>query len=213
MNKPMSDKQFIRKASSRISADAFLDAYEAHIRETYPESVETVNQYRSGQMNPTQALDFVKEVAKQHMLAMMVTRAEESIRKSQTNKTEKAKSGIIGTGNCTCQLFVKETCERTGEFKIVLWVDHNGNHTFRAASYQDALRLVDRKQVDLSTSQYATIVMDVGGKPMTTRVERLDSMARFFKSRPGPVCKVRPQSAPLKQKMSVHNYVASFSRG
>lgn len=218
MEKPISDKQFVRKASSaRVSAMAFLDAYEEHIRATYPGAVVAIDLYRKGEMLPTPALEFVKQVAGQHILEGMVNRAEESIKKSQ-ERTEKkpsgSRSGSVGQGKYTCQLFCKVTNERTGESITELWTDHNGHHTFRAEVFQDALRLVDRKQVDLGNGQYATISQELpGGKILTTNVSRDDSVGRVLKVARGPVCKVKPTSAPLKQTMSVHNYVATFSRG
>lgn len=216
MDKVLSDKQFIRKAeSARVSALGFLEAYEEHIRSSYPEATVAIDMFKSGQMLPNPALEFVKQVVGQHILKSMTNRAEESMQK-QAKKEKKApsKSGSTGQGKYTCQFFCKVVNERTGDSQEHLWVDHNGNDTFRAETYQAAMRLVDRKLSDISHGLYATISQEIReGKMLTTRVDRNDAVARFLGVKRGPVCKVKPTSAPLKQTMSVHNFVATFSRG
>ena len=217
MDKPLTDRKFIRLASGKVSAEGFLEAYSAHITEHYPEAVVALDLYRSGQMLPTPCLAFVKEVVGQHILGQMITRADEKIAKDQEVKQKKEKkprSNSTGQGRYTCQLFEKITSERTGHSDVVLWVDHNGKDTFLADTYSAAERLCDRKQMDSLCGVYATITEELpNGKVLTTRVSRNDSVGRVLRQRPGSVCKVKPTSAPLKQVMSVHNYVATFSRG
>lgn len=215
----ISDKQFVRKASARISAIAFLESYEAHIRTNYPDAVVALDMYREGKLLPTPALEFVKQVAAKHILQGMINKAGESIKKHTSASARKSKSGStrtssIGQGKYYCQIFVKMVNERTRETSIEVFVDHNGHDTFRADTYSAAERIVDRKQTDVIHAQYATVSQELpSGKVLTTNISRDDSIARFLKAPRGPVCKVKPQSAPLKQTMSVHNYVATFSRG
>lgn len=217
MTKPLSDKQFVRAASGRVSAIGFLEQYEEHIRTNYPAAIAGMDKFKSGEMLATPALEFVKNVVRQHIHTGMVRKAEESIRKAHEPAKEKkasSKSGVSGNGKYSIQIFHKCTNERTGEFSIELFEDHNGIHTFQANSYQDAERISDRKLFNLATSSYATITSNLNnGKSLTTKVKRDDAIGRFLNVRAGAVCKVKPTSAPLKQTMSVHNYVATFSRG
>lgn len=214
MSKTLSDKQFIRKASGRVSAIGFLDAYEEHIRSNYPGAHPAMDAFKNGQMLPTPALEYVKKVVGQHILQGMVNRAEETIQKDKPKKRFIPKNGITGQGKYSVQFFVKNTHERTLETKIEVWTDDNGYHTFKAETWQAALRIADRKHVDILHGQYATISQEVSeGRFLTTRVDRDDSMARMLRPGRGPVCKVKPTSAPLKNLMHCKNDTCSFSRG
>lgn len=214
--KSLTDKQFLRKSSGRVSALGFLDAYEEHIRSTYPNANPAMDAFKNGQMLPTPALEYVKKVVGQHVLQSMVHRAEETIQAKEkpAKKRTTSKSGITGQGKYSVQFFAKETHERTLVSKVELWEDDNGHHTFRAETWQAALRLADRKHVDILHGQYATISQEISeGRFLSTRVDRNDSMARMLRPGRGPTCKVKPTSAPLKNMMSVHNDRCSFSHG
>lgn len=210
----ISDKQLLRKASAvKVIAHAFLDAYENHIRQTYKGADDTLDKYRSGNLKPTEALGVIKNVVAEHLLQVNIARAEESIRKQQVKRIP-AKSNVCGQGKFECILTIKITNERTRESEEAIFVDHNGHDTFRCQTYQDAIRLVDRKQVDMADGLYAIISNEIApGRMMKTQVMRGDSIARVLRAPKGPVSKSKPTSAPLKNYMHCHNDTCSFSRG
>lgn len=214
MDKPLSDKQFIRKASAvKVIADAFLNAYEDHIRATYKDAGTALDQFKSGEMRPNVALSFVKEVVAKHLLQTNIARAEESIRKQHQKKTP-SKSNVTGSGKFACIITIKVTNERTRECEEAVFVDHNGHDTFLCDTYQAALRLVDRKQADMPDALYSVISHELTpGRFLKTTIMRGDSIARFFRQPKGPVTKGKPMSASLKNYMHCHNDTCSFSRG
>ena len=214
MSKALSDKQFIRKASAvKVIAGAFLDAYENHIRTSYKGAHIALDQYRSGEMLPNVALEFVKNVVHEHILQNDIARAEESIKKQQV-KRPPPKTNVCGTGKYECVFIVKLVNERTLESEEIVFVDHNGYDTWKCNDFQSALRLVDRKQSEMANSVYATISQELApGRKLTTQVSRTDSTARHWKESKGPVVKGKPTSAPLKNFMSCKNDTCSFSHG
>ncbi len=196
-SKPLSDKQLLRKASSKITATDFLETYSEHIRATYPAAVPILDKLAAGEYLPTPTLEMLKHVIFASVLeGAKKAGAEARVREEKPAKT---RTGITGTGKYVCQIFVG------GE----LLTDKNGMHTFNVDLFQDAERLVDRKMVDIASDSFATITSG----DITTKVSRDDSLSRFFRERKGAVCKVKPTSAPLKNTMSCHQDTASFSHG
>lgn len=217
MEKPLSGKQLLRKASSKIAASAFLESYQEHIRENYPEAVEALDKWSAGKSAPGPTVETIKNVVATHLLEAMKRKANEDIEKAiarGNGRAAKSSSGESGTGRYACQFFVKNTIERTSESNIDLYTDKDGIHTFYVDTYQDAQNLVDRKQCDMTHAVHATITNKVG-KEITTIIRRDDSIARRMKQPKGPAVLNRGTglSKSLKSFMSCKQDTASFSRG
>lgn len=215
--KPLTHKQLIKKASSKISATAFLDSYAAHVRETYPEAIEVLDMVSSGTLLPTPALDAIKQIVQAHVVLGLQKKNQSVIEKFESNqdKPKRVASGTVGSGRYTIQFFVKVTNERTEVSSIELYTDKDGHNTFKAMMYQDAERLVDRRQNEMMNAVYAVISSDENGKALPIVIPRADSVARANKRGKGPSVRNAGtgMSKPLTSYMSVHNDTCSFSRG
>ncbi len=214
MDKVLSDKQLLRKASSKIAATAFLAQYQAHLRENFPETTELLDRYTKGEALPTPTVEVIKNVVAAHILENMKRSAEEAIAKAGARSATPKKSGSTGSGKYAIQFFVKNVTERTGESSVDLYTDENAVHTHYAETYNAAERMVDRKQSNLMHAVYAEIVNKVGVKIKTT-ISRDDSLSRFMKQRKGPACRDRGQGlgASMKPVMSCKQDTCSYSRG
>lgn len=213
MDKAPSDKQLLRKACAvKTIASAFLDAYENHIRTTYNGSTEALDKYRAGKLSAPEALTFVQGVVSEHLLQCNIMRAEESIKKQQ--RRPPPKTNVCGTGKYECIFTIKVTDERTREFEEVVFKDHNGYDTWKVNTFQEAMRLVDRKQTEMPDALYAIISQEIApGRHLKTQVMRGDSIARVLRMPKGPVSKSKPTSAEHKNYMHCKNDTCSFSGG
>lgn len=215
MDKVLSDKQLLRKASSKIAAAAFLAQYQEHIRENFPETTDLLDRYTKGEAMPTPTVEVIKNVVAAHILENMKKTAEEAIAKAiHSSKAPKKKSGTTGSGRYAIQFFVKNVTERTGEASIDLYSDENAVHTHHAETFHAAQNIVDRKLSNLMHSVYAEIVNKFGIVIKTT-ITRDDALSRYMKQRKGPACRDRGQGlgASMKPVMSCKQDTSSFSRG
>jgi hypothetical protein len=205
----LSDKQLLRKASSRCVPASFLSEFQEHIRATYPAAVEVLDKWSTGEYLPTPTLEMIKHI----IYASILENVKE--KSPRVAKPAKSKSGVSGSGRYSCQLFVKNvTNEKTGEHEVSLFTDHNGIHTFLVDTFQAAMNLVDRKQTQMGNSICANIA-NTYGKEITTVVHRDDSISRTMRAKKGPACRDNGQgfNKPFENFMSCHQDTASFSRG
>ncbi len=215
-DKTLTHKQLIRKASSKVSAKAFLDSYQAHIRTTYPESTEILDNVMNGSLLPTPALDAIKKIVQAHVVLGLQKKNAETIAKHEASKDKPQKQGgTLGSGRYSIQFFVKQTNERTSESTIEVYQDKDGNDIFAQEKYQDAERFVDRRQNEMTHAVYAVITSEENGKPLPIVIPRADSVARANKKSKGPAVRNAGtgQSKPFQNYMRAKNDTCSFSRG
>lgn len=212
----ISNKQLLRKMSSRISASAFLDAYKVHIAESYPESHTVLSQYNAGQLLPTPTLEALKQVIQTHITLNLQKKNKNLIEKFEEKKDKPAKKsdGISGNGRYFCRFFVKVPSERNYD-EVIQYINEDGYHTFCKDLYQDASRFIDRHQNEMENAIYATITSIENGKELTTVIPRSDSVARVMQKRGGPASRNRGigLSKSMASYMRAKNDTCSFSRG
>lgn len=215
--KALTHKQLIRKASSKVSAKAFLDAHSAYVRATYPEAGPVLEQFEAGSLLPSPTLDAIKVIIQNHIILALQAKNAKMIESFEADKDKPAKapSGTRGAGRYTVQFFVKVTNERTGESTIERFVNDDGTHSFLVPMYQDAMHLVDRKQNEMMDAVYASISSIENGKVMTTAIPRADSVARANKKGASPAMRKSStgMSKPMKSYARARNDTCSFSRG
>ena len=215
-DKPLTPKKLIRKASSKISAAAFIDAYRTHIRTNFPGAIDLLDQYESGGLLPTPTLQAIKQVIEAHIAEGARKKDQAAIAKFEANKDKpQAVKGSSGSGKYSVQFFIKSVNERTGDAIIELYYNKAGIHTFREDLYQKALGLVDRKQNDMSQSVYARIVSIENGKEMASVIPRAESIARINKVGRKPAMRnaATGNSKPQKNYPRARNDHFSVSRG
>lgn len=213
-DKLLTPKQLLRKASSKISAVAFLTAYQTHLRLNYQGSQEILDQYEAGKLLPTPTLLAIKQVVQAHIAENFLKKNAAAISKFESEK-DKPKSGAAGSGKYACQFFIKKVDERTGEMKIELFSNAEGKNTFRVSLYQQAMGLIDRRQNEMNDSVYGRIVSVENGKEIVSIIPRGDSIARINKKKGSAFTKNTSSgmSKPLKSYPRARNDRFSFSRG
>ena len=192
----MTNKMFLHRSNSKISAEAFLQQHREFLLSgelglfTSP----ILSKLEEKELMPTPALEEVRKVVLAHHLAEETRKAEASMTRAQEIKAPKNYQGEI----------------RSKDGLLLL---EKGFET-----PQDCERWLDRNLVDGEPECFgictASHVLDKEGAPLSVIIMRGDSIARVFRKGKSPVMKAQSKSAgKLSWGAKVKQSHASFSRG
>jgi hypothetical protein len=203
-DKPMTTKRFLKLASGKVSAQAFLTAHRTFLTtgELAPLASPILIKVDAGELLPTPALESISQVVLSHFMAQEIRKAEEKIAASQEREESSVKNWMVtifdSRGNIQTRVNDKgETVEL--------------QETFELASMAD--RWADRRLfLDCTSDCHA--VVEHTSLPVRTIVERQDAMARILKPSKGPVSKkMGTRDGKLSFGVKAKQDRASFSHG
>lgn len=197
----MTPRGFLHKASGKISADAFLAQHRAWLEsgELAPLTTPILRELDAKVTLPTPALEVIKMVVLNHMLAKEADKAEEAILNPAPAAKPKAWEATVYNAKGEIQSRTKEDGE-----------EEDLQKGFDSSS--DADRWSDRRLFDGASDWFAVVRHTT--MPLETTILRDDAIARILKQPRGPAMKSQAKSAgKLSFGVKVHNDRSVFSKG
>jgi hypothetical protein len=196
----MSPKGFLHKATTKAanSAEGFLAQHRAWLEtgDLAQFTSPILRKLDEKEILPTPALEAIKVIVLDHMIASEIRKGEEAIDKRENGAPVTPK-------NWTVTIYTSKGDE----------VQSKG---FELA--QEADRWADRRLFEGASDWYAVVnhatLLNKNGELLNTVILRNDAMARLFKQARGPVMKPKPTSGgKLSFGVKCGNDVAKFSHG
>jgi hypothetical protein len=201
----MTEKGFLHKSNGKIAADAFLAQHRAWLETGELAMVTTpiLRKLDDKEVLPTPALDEIRTVVFNHMIAKAAAKAEDSILNPKT-----------GGRSAAPKNWVSKILNEKGE--IQTRVTEKGETEELEKGFDlssDADRWSDRRLVECSSDCYAVVSHSM--MPIETIIRRDDAMSRIFKIAKGPSMKAQPKggSGRLSFGVKVKEDRARFSSG
>jgi hypothetical protein len=206
----MSPKGFLHKATTKAagSAMAFLAQHRAWLEtgELAKVTSPILAKVDSKDLMPTPALEEIKVVVLNHMIASEIRKGEEQMAAREAGPQSTPKNWIATI--------------YTAKGEVATRVNAKGEVEDLEESFdlsQEADRWTDRKLVEGAPDWFGVIThatMTVKGEPMATTVTRNDAMARVLAPAKGPVMKPQAKgTGKLSFGVKVHNDRSRFSNG
>jgi len=203
-DKKVTVKSWLRKASGKVSAEAFIAASREFLQtgELAPLTTPILAQVDSKALLPTPALENLQSVILSHYLAVELRKAEDKIAASAERADNAIKNWMVtifdSKGVIQTRVNDKgETVELQESFELASTADN----------------WADRRLFLDCTSDCHAIVAHTA-LPIETRVERGDAIARILKPTKGPVSKkMGSRDGKLSFGVKAIQSRASFSRG
>jgi hypothetical protein len=206
----MSPKGFLHKSTTKAaaSAAAFLAQHRAWLEtgELAKVTSPILAKVDSKDLMPTPALEEIKVVVLNHMIASEIRKGEEQMA-ARENGPESTPKNWIAT-------------IYTAKGEVATRVNAKGEVEDLEESFdlsQEADRWTDRKLVEGATDWFGVIThatMTIKGEPFSTTVTRNDAMARVLRVGKGPVMKPQAKgTGKLSFGVKVHNDRSRFSGG
>jgi hypothetical protein len=226
----MSPKGFLHKSTTKAaaSAAAFLAQHRAWLEtgELAKVTSPILAKVDSKDLMPTPALEEIKVVVLNHMIASEIRKGEEQMAAREAGPQSTPKNWIA-----TIYTAKGEVATRTKVWEEnVEVVNAQGERTIKKVQKsevedleesfdlsQEADRWTDRKLVEGATDCFGVIThatMTIKGEPFSTTVTRNDAMARVLRVGKGPVMKPQAKgTGKLSFGVKVHNDRSRFSGG
>jgi hypothetical protein len=202
-DKPMTEKAWLRKASGKVSAVAFIAASREFLQtgELAPLTSPILIQVDTGSLMPTPALESLSQVVLAHFIASEARKAEDKIAASQEREESSVKNWMVtifdSRGVIQTRVNDKgETVDLCESFDLCQ----------RASEWGDR-RLFDGGSDWTAVVEHVTLAV-------RTITERGDAIARIMKAKRGPVSKkVGSRDSRLSFGVKAVQSRASFSHG
>jgi hypothetical protein len=209
--RPLTIKSWLRKADSKVSADAFLKASRNFLEtsELVQISAPILLSLDAGEILPTPALESLKLAMLAHFQASELLKAEASLLRE---------SAPAPTQNYTATVYNVK-----GEIQVYqAGRDKQGQPIYKdlirnCLLPQEGMRFLDRTIAEGAPDWFGTLVSNViliDGEPLTEIVMRGDAMARMYPKAKGPMTKRQSKGdGKLSFGVRCKQDHASFSRG
>lgn len=216
----MTPKRFVTaKLSGRVSAEGFLSAHwDFLLGQEYLTPI--LEAYESKEVLPTPTLQMCQQAVLSHILEVSVNKgvAKATTKKTGTTVIRRKKDGAevdeseVPKGRYEVTVMCK-FYSRSGSCTVDVGKEKDKPAVFHADSYNDALRIADRKLCDRGDSVYAVII-NTHGKPIATNIQRDDAIARTFAPKAGPsTVRTGVSTSNLGFGIKAKNDRSHFSKG
>lgn len=218
----MTPKRFVTsKLSGKVSAEGFLSAHwDFLLGQEYLTPI--LEAYENKEVLPTPTVQMCQQAVLSHIMQLEVNKgvAKATTKKEPGTKViRRKKDGAevdeseVPKGRYEVTIMCK-FYSRDGSCTIdVGKVKDGAQAIFHADSYNDALRIADRKLCDGGDTVYAVII-NTHGRPIATNIQRDDAIARTFAPKSGPsTVRTGVSTSQLGFGIKAKNDRSHFSKG